>query len=121
MENISNMSQDDILRTIRKRRNIYIILWAVSLIGGALLGLIPVVGSYITLVALIICGVFAGLGMICINNYRYIKTGGRKSGGGLLWIFLLIFGLIIIPFLTAAIFGRIDSVVDKIVGINSND
>lgn len=106
------------LKVIAKRRNLYTILWAVSLVIGGTCGVIPAVGWYLSMAMMFLWGVFAGLGMVCINHYRFIKSEGRKQGGGLWWFMLFILGLIIIPVLTVWICNRSAKIVSKIIGVD---
>ena len=64
----------------------------------------------------VLMGVFAGYGMLCINYYRYEKSGGRKQGGGLWWAILFIFGGIIIPLLTVVVTNKIPALAEKVLG-----
>ena len=114
-----NFSTEDkeVLKTLAKRRNIYTIIFVVLLIVGGTCGVIPVVGWDLSMAMLVLWGVFAGMGMLCINYYRFVKSGGRKQGGGIWWILLFIFGMIIIPVLTVFICNRIKPLGEKVTGL----
>lgn len=111
------MDKAECLATLKKRRNIYTIVFAVLLVAGGLCGVIPVVGWYLTIAMTVLWGIFAGLGMLCINYYRYNKTNGEKQGGGLWWFLLFLFGLIVIPMLTVLICNHIKPLAEKLLGV----
>lgn len=116
MRNFGSETQE-VIDTLAKRRNIYTIVMVVLLFVSGFCGIIPTVGYYISIVAMIFCGIFAGYAMYAINNLRNIKTGGRKQGGGLWWWLLLIFGLIVIPILTVVITNKITPLAEKVLGV----
>ena len=117
MFNVTNTEEQAVLKTLAKRRNIYTLIFVVLLIAGGVCGVIPVVGWYISIAMLVLWGVFAGLGMLCINYYRYTKSGGRKQGGGLWWLLLFVFGPFIVPLLTVVICNRIEPLAQKVLGV----
>lgn len=117
MYNFSNTGNDEILGTLKKRRNIYTIIFVVCLVIGGVCGVIPVVGWYLSMAMLVLWGVFAGFGMLCINYYRKEKSGGRKQGGGLWWFLLFLFGMIIIPVLTVFICNHCTPLAQKVLGV----
>lgn len=112
---------DEVLQTLKKRRNIYTVIFAVLLFLGGVSGAIPVAGWYISTVLLVLCGVFSGFAMFCINCYRYTKSGGRKQGGGIWWLLLFIFGLIVIPVITVLIVRNIRPIAEKVLGVEIID
>lgn len=116
MYNFVNGGNEDVLKTLAKRRNIYTIIFVVLLVIGGVCGVIPVVGWYLSWVMFVLWGVFAGLGMLCINYYRYEKSNGRKSGGGLWWALLFIFGMFIVPVLTVVICNHCRPLAQKVLG-----
>lgn len=117
MFNFTNHGNEEVLKILQKRRNIYTIIFAVLLVVGGTCGIIPVVGWYLSMAAFVLCGVFAGLGMLCINYYRYEKSGGRKQGGGLWWALLFIFGMFIVPLLTVVICNHCLPLAEKVLGV----
>ena len=117
MFNLSNHGDNEVLQTLKKRRNIYTIIFAVLLVIGGTCGVIPVVGWYLSMAMMVLWGIFAGLGMLCINYYRFEKSGGVKQGGGLWWVLLFIFGLFIIPFLTVFICNHCSPLAEKVLGV----
>lgn len=117
MFNFANQNNDEVLKTLAKRRNIYTIIFVVLLVIGGVCGVIPVVGWYLSMAMLVLWGIFAGLGMLCINYYRYEKSGGTKKGGGLWWLLLFIFGLFIIPVITVFICNHCSPLAQKVLGV----
>lgn len=117
-----NFKQDDeVLQVLKKRRNIYTIIFVVLLVIGGVCGSIPVVGWYLSCAMLVLSGIFAGLGMLSINYYRYVKTNGRKQGGGIWWLLLFIFGLIVVPLITVVIVRNIRPLAQKVLGVEFVD
>lgn len=114
---IINNDTPEVLAQLKKRRNIYTIAWACLLVIGGFSGAIPTVGTIITWIFFVLWGIAAGLGMACINQIRYIKSGGRKQGGGLWWLILLILGMIIVPIITVQITVRIKPLAEKVMGV----
>ncbi len=109
--------QEVALRQLLKRRNLYTVLFVIALLGGGTLGIIPAIGWYVSAALLAVAGIFAGLGLYCINCYRYTKSNGAKKGGGLWWWILFLFGLIFIPAITVFIVGRIRPLAEKLLGV----
>lgn len=117
-----NFRQDqEVLNVLKKRRNIYTVIFAVLLVIGGVCGVIPAVGWYLSMVMLVLWGVFAGLGMLCINYYRYVKSNGRKQGGGLWWLILFVFGLFIVPLITVVICNHVSPLAQKVLGVEFID
>lgn len=117
-----NITKDnEVLSTLAKRRNIYTIVFIVLLVIGGVCGVIPVVGWYLSMAMMVLWGIFAGLGMLCINYYRFEKSNGKKRGGGLWWALLFIFGLFLIPVLTVVICNHIPPLAQKILGVEFVD
>ena len=114
---IINNDTDQVIATLKKRRNVYTIVCACIIVAGGLCGAIPTVGGIICGIAMIVWGIFAGWGMLCINTMRYMQSGGRKQGGGLWWLLLLIFGIIVIPVLTVSATRHIRPLAEKILGV----
>lgn len=114
---IINNDTDQVIATLKKRRNVYTLVCACIIVAGGLCGAIPTVDGIICGIAMIVWGIFAGWGMLCINTMRYIQSGGRKQGGGLWWLLLLIFGIIVIPVLTVFATGHIRPLAEKILGV----
>lgn len=114
---ITSTGTEEAIAMMKKRRNLYTILWACLLVAGGLCGAIPEIGSIISGICLIICGIFAGYGMLCINTIRYTQSGGRKQGGGIWWLILFIFGLIVMPLITVVITRKIKPLAEKIMGV----
>ncbi len=92
---IVNNGNADVIAVLKKRRNIYTVICACIIVAGGCCGAIPAVGGIICGISMVVWGIFAGWGMLCINHLRYIQSGGRKQGGGLWWLLLLIFGIIV--------------------------
>ncbi len=113
----ANSEHEAILRQLAKRRNIYTILFVVCLVIGGVCGVIPAIGWYLSIAMLVLWGIFAGFGMLCINYYRYEKSGGRKQGGGLWWFLLFLFGMIIVPVVTVFICNHIRPLAQLILGV----
>lgn len=103
---------------MKKRRNLYTIIFVCILLAGGFCGAIPYAGAVISGIALVVWGIFAGCGMFCINNIRYIESDGRKKGGGLWWLLLLVFGIIVIPILTVFILSKIDALAKLVLGVD---
>lgn len=114
---IVNNDTNQAIAIMKKRRNIYTVLWACLLVVGGCCGVIPAVGMTISWICLILCGIFAGCGMLCINYIRYTQSGGRKQGGGLWWIIFFIFGLIVIPLISVVLTRKIRPLAEKILGV----
>lgn len=112
-----NSQDDEVLAVLKKRRNIYTIITVVLLVIGGTCGVIPVIGWYLSTAMLVLEGIAAGLAMFCINNYRYIKSGGTKQGGGLWWLLLFIFGFIVMPIITVFICRHIRPLAEKVLGV----
>ena len=117
IHNFVDSEQELVLKRLAKRRNIYTIIFVLCLVAGGLCGLIPAIGWYITIAMLVVWGIFAGFGMLCINYYRYEKSGGTKQGGGLWWFLLFLFGLFVIPVLTVVICNKIRPLAELILGV----
>lgn len=117
MYNLSNSGNEEVLKTLKKRRNIYTIIFIVLLVIGGTCGVIPKIGWYLSMVMLVLWGIFAGLGMLCINYYRYEKSGGRKQGGGLWWLLLFVFGLFVIPLITVVVCNHCTPLAQKVLGV----
>lgn len=118
MQNFSNGgTQDEVIATLKKRRNIYTIVCACLIVVGGLCGAIPQFGGIICGVFMVLWGIAAGLGMLCINTMRYTLSQGRKQGGGLWWLLLLIFGLIIVPIVTVTIVRHIKPLASLALGV----
>lgn len=111
----------EVLKTLKKRRNLYSLIFLVGLVLGAACCAIPNVGMYIGLALIVISDIFAGCGLLCINYYRYEKSGGRRQGGGLWWWFLFIFGLIVVPLITVVILNHISPLAQKVLGVEFVD
>lgn len=112
-----DQEKEEVLRTLAKRRNVYTVVFVALLVVGGCCGIIPTIGWYISIAMGVLWGVFAGLGMLCINYYRYTKTDGRKQGGGLWWLLLFVFGLFIIPLLTVVICNHCTPLARKVLGV----
>lgn len=108
---------EEALQQLKKRRNLFTILFVCALVLGGTTGAIPVVGWYISIALLILAGFFAGVGMLCINCYRYTITNGAKQGGGLWWALLFIFGFFIVPLITVVIVRNIRPLAEKLLGV----
>lgn len=67
--------EDEVLAILKKRRNIYTVIMVIMLVIGGTCGVIPVIGWYLSMAMMVLWGIFAGLGMLCINYYRYTKSG----------------------------------------------
>ena len=107
-----------VLKTLKKRRNIYsLIVLGLVVVGGVCGALIPDIGLFVMLGFAVVWGIFAGFAMMCINNYRYQKSGGRKQGGGLWWGLLFIVGLIIVPLITVVLCNKSKFIAQKILGV----
>ncbi len=106
-----------VLKQLKKRRNLYTVLFVIALFAGGILGVIPAIGWYVSIAFFVLTGIFAGLGMLCINCYRYSESDGRKKGGGLWWFILFLFGFIFIPVLTVVIVGHIRPLKEKLLGV----
>lgn len=117
MYNFTNHGDEGVLKTLKKRRNIYTIVFIIALIIGGTCGVIPAVGWYLSMAMMVVWGIFAGLGMFCINCYRYEKSGGRKQGGGLWWAILFVLGLFIVPLLTVVICNHCTPLAEKVLGV----
>lgn len=117
MFTVSNSEQQEVLKTLAKRRNIYTIIFVVLLVIGGVCGVIPVIGWYLSMAMLVLWGIFAGFGMLCINYYRYTKSNGQKQGGGLWWLLLFVFGLFVIPLLTVIVCNHVSPLAEKILGV----
>ncbi len=118
-----NLSTNDkeVLKTLAKRRNIYTIIFVVFLVAGGTCGVIPTIGWYLSMAFMVLWGVFAGLGMLCINYSRFVKSGGRKQGGGLWWLILFVFGLFVIPVLTVFVCNHCSPLAQKVLGVTFVD
>lgn len=112
-----NNDTQEAIATLKKRRNIYTIICACLILTGGFCGAIPEVGGIICGIFMVLWGIFAGWGMLCINTMRYTQSGGRKQGGGLWWLLLLIFGIIVIPVITVTVTRRIRAFAEKITGV----
>lgn len=114
-ENQNN--NEEILARLKKRRNLYTLLW-VGCFLGLFTAMIPgIIGEALSYLFIIGMGICAGCGMFCINNYRYIKSCGAKKGGGLWWIALLIFGFIIIPIVVAFLLSKVRILGELVIGV----
>ena len=101
-----------VLAQIAKRRNIYLILYIVFFI---LMGVGELISDYIAYGCAVLMGVFSGFAIICITNYKYIATDGRKQWS--IWnAVLILFGLIIVPWIVSFVFSRITPIAAKIMG-----
>ena len=65
---IADSEQEAILKQLAKRRNLYTVIFAVGLVFGGVCGVIPGIGWYLSMALLVIWGIFAGFGILCINN-----------------------------------------------------
>ncbi len=117
MYNFANQDNGEVLKILAKRRNIYTVIFVVLLVIGGVCGAVPVVGWYLSMAMFVLWGIFAGLGMLCINYYRYVKSGGIKKGGGLWWLLLFVFGMFIVPLLTVVIVNHCSPLAQKILGV----
>ena len=109
----NNQDNLALLKQLKKRRNIYTIIFAVFFLLFSITGAIALVSW--TCFGLM--GVFAGFGLLAINCFRYYKTGGRKQGGGLWWLLLFLFGGIVIPWLTVVISSKVGPLAKLILGV----
>ena len=117
MYKFTDSENEEVLNILKKRRNIYTIIFVVLLVIGGTCGVIPVIGWYLSIAMLVLWGIFAGFGMLCINCYRYEKSGGQKQGGGLWWILLFVFGMFILPLLTVVVCYHCRPLAQKILGV----
>lgn len=106
---------EPILKKLKRRRNAYTIAFAVFLVIG---GFIGIVSWYASMACLILWGIAAGLAMYCINNIRYIASGGTKKGGGLWWALLFVFGMFIIPVITVQICAHVSPLSKLVLGVD---
>ena len=111
-------SNEEFLQKLKKRRNFFTLLVAGCFVFIIIGGFIPgVIGNLFWSVFSVLNGLCAGCGMLCINQYRYEKSCGAKKGGGLWWIALLIFGFIIIPFITVVILSKVKRLGELVIGM----
>lgn len=118
MEYFEDRSREaEVIATLKKRRAIYTIACACLIIIGGLCGAIPQFGPIICGIFIVLWGIAAGLGMLCINTMRYTISHGRTQGGGLWWLLLLIFGIIVVPILTVVIVRNIRPLASLALGV----
>ena len=109
---------EEVLEVLRKRRNIYTIITACSIVGLFIAGFLPDgIGDFLSTLFMIVDGISAGCGMLCINQYRFEKSCGTKKGGGLWWLGLFIFGLILIPIAVVGIACKVKVLGELITGL----
>lgn len=102
-----------VLAQIAKRRNIYLILYIVFFI---LMGVGELISDYIAYGCAVLMGVFSGFAIICSTNCKYIATDGRKQWS--IWnAVLILFGLIIVPWIVSFVFSRITPIAATIMGV----
>ena len=60
MQQFPNSDEQAVMQTLTKRRNIYTVLFVITLVIGGVCGNIPNFGWYISIAMLVIWGIFAG-------------------------------------------------------------
>lgn len=111
-------NNEEILQKLKKRRNFFTLLVVGCFVCIIIAGFIPGgIGDVLGTLFCVCIGLCAGCGMLCINQYRYEKTCGVKKGGGLWWIALLIFGLIVVPFITVVVCSKVRRLGELIIGM----
>ncbi len=107
------------VKAIKKRRNIFIIIWAVlfAYIAFSLIAGETDVSSAI-IVAILILGLPAGIANFCNNTLCLVKSRGEKrNGGGMIFVYMLM-GLFILPGFVTGICAKDRKTSGWFLGIN---
>ena len=114
VDGASEETVEEMIKTVKKRKNIYSLIWLAATIVTAVcwFGVSESPEFFI----LILMGIPMGLILFCRNNLVQLKTRGNKKPGAIsTWIYLILGG-VLMPILLVLIASK-TSLGSKILGI----